>query len=182
MNCSVCNAQLDDSNTVCPRCGAPVQNAYGVPQQQGNYGAPQQQGNYGAPQQQGYYGAPQQQGYYGAPQQQGYYGAPQQQGYYGAPQQGYAQPAYTAKSRIVYQLLCFFLGGLGIQDFYAGRTTDAVIHLSIFCFAVLLGAIGGGAGLPALAVLGFVLNVANGIWALVQIFIVKQDGKGNPMS
>ena len=175
--------------------GYSTQQPYG----QTGYAAPQQTGytqtGYGAPQQTGYaqpgYGAPQQTGYaqtgYGAPQQTGYaqtgYAAPQQTGYYAAPrQQGYAQqPARSDKSRIVYQILCFFLGGLGIQDFYAGRNNDGIIHLSIFFVAVILGAIGGGNGIPGLIGFGFILNVANGLWALVQIFTVKNDGSGNPM-
>lgn len=184
MNCPICNAQLGYADTECPCCGAPVQNssqqtrkpAYGATQQTGyaqtGYAAPQQSisvqtTGYSTQQPYGQTG-------YAAPQQTGYYAAPRQQGYA-------QQPARSDKSRIVYQILCFFLGGLGIQDFYAGRNNDGIIHLSIFFVAVILGAIGGGNGIPGLIGFGFILNVANGLWALVQIFTVKNDGSGNPM-
>ena len=209
MKCLICEATLSSSDIVCPRCGAHVYNSsqkipkpvsdatqqtgdkaqtgYRAPQPQpyanNGYRAPQPPGYYGAPQQPyaNGYRAPQPPGYYGAPQQPyAGYRAPQPPGYYGAP--GYAQPyGYSQKNRTAYMLLCFFLGGLGIQDFYAGRNMEGAIHLFVFIFAVVLGAIGGGIGILAVVVVGVVLNLANGFWALVQLFAVRNDGNGIPM-
>ncbi len=69
-----------------------------------------------------------------------------------------------AKSRISYIILGFFLGMLGIHNFYAGYTQKAVIQLLI----VLLT---GWTGVTALAVC---------IWVIVEICTVKQDAKGIP--
>ena len=71
--------------------------------------------------------------------QQGY-GAPgpdaNQQAAYAAGQQAYGQPAYgqpfaagAPKQWIVAVLLAFFLGTLGIHNFYLGYTTKGIIQL-----------------------------------------------------
>lgn len=78
--------------------------------------------------------------------QQGY--AQQPYGQQGYTQQGqpYGQPTfatsvpvgYQQKSKIIAGILGIFLGGLGIHNFYLGRTTRAVIQLvlTIFTFGV----------------------------------------------
>ena len=70
------------------------------------------------------------------------------------------------KSRVCYQLLALFLGGLGIHNFYAGYTAKAVIQLLICLFL-------GWLGFPLLIV---------GVWCLVEIFSVKKDARGIPMT
>ena len=68
--------------------------------------------------------------------------------------------AEPAKSRVVYILLALFLGGLGINNFYAGYTTKGVIQLLI-----------------SLLSLGF-LSLIVWIWCIIEIITVKQDAKG----
>ncbi|MBP9023778.1 MAG: TM2 domain-containing protein [Spirochaetes bacterium] len=59
------------------------------------------------------------------------------------------------KSRTTYILLGLFLGGIGIHNFYAGRTWQAVVQL-LFCWTFI----------PI-------------FWAIIEIIVVKQDGQGN---
>ena len=95
------------------------------------------------------------------------------------PQQPYPhQPGAPAgapvvqKSRILYQVLAFFLGQLGIHNFYAGRITIACIQLAITIIGniIAIGVLGASGGVGPVI-----------IWALVEIFVVKKDGRGIPM-
>ena len=61
------------------------------------------------------------------------------------------------KSRSTYILLGFFLGGLGIHNFYAGRVLFAIIQL-IFSWTLI----------PI-------------VWAFFEIIFVKHDGNGNKL-
>ena len=70
----------------------------------------------------------------------------------------------VAKSRLVYILLAFFLGELGIHNFYAGHTQKAVIQLVI---TLLTGCFGIVITLP---------------WAIIEIFTVTKDGRGVPFA
>ncbi len=76
------------------------------------------------------------------------------------------------KSRVAYILLGLFLGGLGIHNFYAGRTSPAVIQL--------LGT------LISLATLWLILPIfilmGIGIWVLVDICTVTTDSQGKKLS
>ena len=78
----------------------------------------------------------------------------------------------STKKRWVYQVLALLLGQLGIHNFYAGRIGIAVAQLLITVvgniITVSVGATGG---------VGPVI-----IWALIEIFAVKKDGKGLPMA
>ena len=184
--------------TVPPQEGAPqsgavppqgyAQSPYGMPPQQPGYGAPLQEGapQSGAVPPQGYapqppYGMPPQQPGYGAPpqvyvQQFGYGMPPQQPGI--VPPQGNAQVLYDQKSRTTYQVLSFFLGWLGVADFYAGRIPSALSHLAwmIIGFIVLCCAESDG-----VVAVGFLIGFANGVWGGVEGLLVKEDGKGVPM-
>jgi TM2 domain-containing membrane protein YozV len=68
----------------------------------------------------------------------------------------------AAKSRVAYVLLGFFLGELGIHNFYAGYTAKAVAQLLI---TLLIGWL-------------IVPLIAVWVWALVEICTVKQDAQG----
>ena len=68
-------------------------------------------------------------------------------------------PVAAPKSRLAYILLAFFLGCLGIHNFYSGHTKHGVIKL------VLLIACG----------LGLLVNP---IWSIVEMITVTKDAQG----
>ena len=90
------------------------------------------------------------------------------QGAYAAGQQAYGQPAYgqpaygqpvvgAPKQWIVALLLAFFLGPLGIHNFYLGYTTKGIIQLVI-----------------SLTVVGLIVT---GIWAFIDfIMLIMRSG------
>ena len=69
-------------------------------------------------------------------------------------------PNYSSKDWLTALLLCFFMGGLGIHSFYAGKTAIGVVQLLTL----------GGCG----------------IWALVDLIMIVvgsyRDGKGKILS
>ena len=67
-------------------------------------------------------------------------------------------PAARRKNRTTYQLLAFFLGGLGVHSFYAGYTGKGIVQLLLCCTGV------------------------SSIWALIDIFTVTKDADGVPMA
>ena len=136
MNCIHCGNDIPYGAVTCPSCGAP---------------APAQQPP--PPQQQ--YAPPPPQQYAPPPQQQYYAPPPPQQQYYAPP-----PPPQSTKSRLVYVILAFFLGGFGVHNFYAGRTAAGVIQL-------LLTLLTCGAG-----------SVIVFFWLIFDILFVKKDGQG----
>jgi|GEM_PF-2198173 len=77
------------------------------------------------------------------------------------------QIARQSKSRVIYVLLGLFLCGLfGVHNFYARRYVQAVIQLVII---LLLGWL----------VVGLVINF---LWVIGEMFAVKNDGDGRPMT
>ena len=129
---------------------APAADSYAQPEQ--CYGVPGPDANA-----QGAYGQPG----YGQP---GY-----EQAAYAAGQQAYGQPAYgqpaygqpfavgAPKQWIVAVLLAFFLGTLGIHNFYLGYTTKGIIQLVI-----------------SLTVVGLIVT---GIWAFIDfIMLIMRSG------
>ena len=88
----------------------------------------------------------------------------------------YQQPAPSAfpeqKSKLAAGLLAFFLGSLGIHNFYLGYTQKAVIQL---CASLLGGVISCG-----------IATVGIQIWAIVEGVMIltgsiSVDGKGIPL-
>ena len=71
----------------------------------------------------------------------------------------------TEKSRLIYVVLAFFLGMLGIHNFYADRTGRAVAQLLITLLLWWL----------------FIPLIAVWIWVLVDVLTVKTDGNNKPM-
>ena len=76
-----------------------------------------------------------------------------------------AEAPGESKSRVAYIVLALFLGGLGIHNFYAGRTGSGVCQLLL---TVLLGWL----VIPWLVVV---------VWNLVEICVVTTDGNGRRM-
>ena len=71
-----------------------------------------------------------------------------------------------AKSRVIYIVMALFLGVFGVHNFYAERTGCGVAQLLITVFA-------GWLVFPLFAV---------GVWVLVEICVVKTDGRGVPFA
>ncbi|PKY78576.1 TM2 domain-containing protein [Alloscardovia omnicolens] len=147
-----------------PQYAQPVQPQYTQPTQQAPY---VQQASYG---QQAPYGQPQ-------PQQQAPYGqyvppqfnngvpnagTPGVSGVPGAFPQ--AQPLMVgSKSKIVAAVLAFFLGALGIHNFYLGKTTRAIVQL-------------------LMTVVGWILilpPIICGIWAFVEFILILVSSPGS---
>ena len=112
------------------------------------------------------------QGAYGADA----YGQPgYEQAAYAAGQQAYGQPAYgqafaagAPKQWIVALLLAFFLGPLGIHNFYLGYTTKGIIQLVL--------------------TLTFIGVIVSGIWAFIDFIMIimrsgdyATDAQGQPL-
>jgi TM2 domain-containing membrane protein YozV len=69
---------------------------------------------------------------------------------------------YPRKSRLVYILLAIFLGGLGVHNFYAGRSGCAIFQCLISLFI-------GWLIIPLIIVY---------VWVLFEILAVNRDGSG----
>lgn len=83
------------------------------------------------------------------------------------------------KSRAVFILLGLFFGGLGIHNFYIGRTSTGL-------WEALIGVIGAGIfgvcifnGIPYN--LGSLMLGTLTLWILWEIFTTTQDAAGNPL-
>lgn len=83
-------------------------------------------------------------------------------------------------SRIVFILLCFFLGGLGIHRFYSGRVLLGLLHILCIIAAIAIMALSGD---HSLGVAGLAVNV---IWIIGEFIIgicgLAQDNLGNVIS
>ena len=101
----------------------------------------------------------------------------------------YAAAPVGGKSKMTAALLAFFLGGIGVHNFYLGEKTKGLIHIALAVLGVILMVAGGasavsdanaggsGAGGSGLAMFGYFLLFANGIWAFVEfiMLLVKND-------
>ncbi len=70
---------------------------------------------------------------------------------------------FGPKSQLAYVLLAFFFGGLGIHNFYIGRWKKALAQLLITLFTFFLG------------------GVITYLWAVINIFTISTDGKGEKL-
>jgi len=84
----------------------------------------------------------------------------------GVPTNAHNQPDNPYKTRWVFILLGFFLGGLGIHNFYAGYTGKGITQLMITLFLSWW-----------LIIPIFII----GIWVLIEICTVDKDANGNIM-
>ena len=65
-------------------------------------------------------------------------------------------------SRLAALLLCWFLGGLGAHRFYVGKTGSAVGMLALLVIGVI----------SSFFLIGFLLLVPLGIWALIDLVMI----------
>ncbi len=70
------------------------------------------------------------------------------------------------RSRFVFFLLAFFLGALGIHNFYAGYNVKGIIQL-------LITLVIGWLIIPLILI---------EIWVIAEIILVSKDAKGNKMN
>lgn len=77
------------------------------------------------------------------------------------------------KSRTVYIVWGLFFGHIGFHDFYAELHLLGFIHLGL-CFLSGFASIIAGKSCPGAMIMSY-------IWALVEIFVIKKDGKGLSM-
>lgn len=155
-------------------------NPFSTPQDSGNSGNPAPQGgSYGAAQ---YPSQPQQYQQNHQQPQQYQQQAPQHYPQGNMPQHaGYGAPMYTGpqKSKLAAALLAFFLGALGIHNFYLGYTGKAVCQLVLTIFGYL----------TAIFAIGFLFIFAVGIWAFIEFIMIligggkyDRDARGIPLS
>lgn len=78
----------------------------------------------------------------------------------------------SEKNWIATLLLCFFLGSFGIHHFYAGKVGLGITQLLLTIVGFITAVFGG-----------FVLNIAVGIWVLVDFIMIIvgsfKDKEGN---
>jgi len=86
------------------------------------------------------------------------------------------------KSQVLAAVLAFFLGGLGIHNFYLGNSKKGIIQLVGTLLGIVLMIAGfaslatGSTGIPLLAILGYLLLVGVGIWAFVDFIRILIGG------
>ena len=98
------------------------------------------------------------------------------------PQAGYSQGAYSQtppKSKLAAALLAFFLGQLGIHNFYLGYNGRAIGQLCLAVFGYL----------TLIVIVGAFFLAAAGIWALVDFVAIliganyiSKDANGRPLA
>lgn len=87
------------------------------------------------------------------------------------------------KSKIVAALLAFFLGNLGIHSFYMGNAKKGFIQLGLTIAGIVLYAVGIvdwvsglGESFPTLALIGLILILGVGLWALIDFIRILVGG------
>ena len=98
-------------------------------------------------------------------------------------QTGKSAAKSPGKSKVLAAVLAFFLGTLGVHSFYMGQTAKGFIQLGISAVGIGLYVIGikdyvsgMGESFPTLALVGYILLLAVGIWALVDFIRILTGG------
>ncbi len=93
------------------------------------------------------------------------------------------KPYAGGKSKTLAAILAFFLGSLGIHSFYMGQTGKGFMQLGITAVGIGLYVIGigdyvsgMGESFPTLALIGYILILAVGVWALVDFVRILTGG------
>ena len=124
----------------------------------------------------------------------------QQQGYmmgYGAqnpitPQQQvvYIQVPPKQKNRGIYVILGILFGCLGFHDLYAGHIARGVAHLVLVLYFFVMFLIGlsrveegdyAQYDIVKAVILFWIPWLVNILWVIVELIVIKKDGKGIPM-
>ena len=79
-----------------------------------------------------------------------------------------AIPSYYPKSRLCFVVLGLFFGGLGLHNFYIGRSDVA-------CVQLLLNLV----GIATICVTFGLLNLGIGVWVLVEVVTIDRDVYGH---
>lgn len=118
---------------------------------------------------------------YSDPSGQSYQQGYQQSGYQAYPQQGYGQyqpnamaaygqpgslVGYAPKSKIAAALLAFFLGSLGVHNFYLGYKSRAWWQLGLTIFGYL----------TCWLIIGIPFIFGVGVWAFVEFIMILAGG------
>jgi len=87
------------------------------------------------------------------------------------------------KSKTLAAILAFFLGSLGVHSFYMGQTKKGFIQLGLSVLGIVLYVIGiadyvsgMGESFPTLALVGYLILIGVGIWALVDFVRILTGG------
>lgn len=78
------------------------------------------------------------------------------------PGYGYVPAGYQPKSYVAAALLAFFLGGLGVHNFYLGYTTRAIWQLVLYLVGIVL----------SFVLVGLPIIIGVGIWAFVEFILI----------
>lgn len=84
---------------------------------------------------------------------------------------GYSSSEVSPTSRTIYILLGILIGGLGVHNFVAGRTGEAIGQLAITVVSIPLMCVS----------IGFLTILIPSIWAVVNVIAVTHDGQGRRM-
>ncbi|WP_067780736.1 TM2 domain-containing protein [Actinomyces vulturis] len=109
--------------------------------------------------------------------------------------QNYGYPATAPKSKTAAALFAFFLGAIGVHDFYLGKKTLGIIHvvLAVIAFALVIAgfvyvgahATGPNGEVPSDELgpvalflgLGYGIGIINALWSFVEfiLILVRKD-------
>ena len=79
----------------------------------------------------------------------------------------------VSKSKAAYIVWGLFLGHIGFHDFYAELHLLGFVHLGL-CFLSAIASIVTGEKCPGALIMSY-------IWAVVELFVIRKDGKGISM-
>lgn len=80
-------------------------------------------------------------------------------------------PTQSSKSRLVADLLAFFLGGFGVHRFYVGKKSSAVWQI-IFGFSFFIALICIAVDFPEAGIFFLILGLVWAVWILVDFIMI----------